>query len=200
MSPPRGEATPPDWPETRDRPPIPEGDHDADEFRMTAAAPTVTRPVGRRPVTRLVIRIWDRSPRTSSERKAFSVSVTDAPGTSWFDRGVACHESIPGAAWGQWHPGPLLPATMVGRTDAPNPGRMYQVRAGTGPSMSSSRPSSASTSDSGYAVAMPRSLRSGFLALGVLLAIAGCSSGADLRLVRSDHAVHRRRTLPGRLP
>ena len=63
-----------------------------------------------------------------------------------------------------------LAPTMVGRMRAPNPGRTYQVRTGTG--------LAASSTDSGYAVDMPRSLRSGFVALAILAAVAGCNSGA----------------------
>ena len=106
---------------------------------MTAAAPTVTRPVGRRPVTRLVIRTRDRSSRTSSGRTAVSSSVTDAPGISRFDRGVAWQKVRPVDAGGQWHPWPPTGPSKVGRVRAPYPGRLYQVRGCTGPP-SASRP------------------------------------------------------------
>ena len=100
---------------------------------ISAAAPTVTRPVGRRPVTRLVSRTRDRPSRTSSGRMSVSVSVTDAPGTSRMDRGVAWQQGTPEA-----RPVTMAPSsrsrTVEGRAHPrTTPGRTYQVPMRTDP-------------------------------------------------------------------
>ena len=86
---------------------------------MTAAAPTVTRPVGRCPVTRLVIRIrdlWSEPPPSSvrfqfRDRRPRYFPVRSRGGVG---RRYACTPFR-----GQWHPCPYLGASKVGRMRAP---------------------------------------------------------------------------------
>ena len=101
---------------------------------MSAAAPTVTRPVGRRPVTRLVSRTRDRPSRTSSESKG-RVQFRDRrprylPVRS---RGGVAESVRPSDVEGNGTLVPVRAPSKVGRIRRTAPGRSYQVRGRTTP-------------------------------------------------------------------
>ena len=86
---------------------------------MTAAAPTVTRPVGRCPVTRLVIRIrdlWSEPPPSSVRFQFRDRRPRYFPVRS---RGGVGRRYARTLSRGQWNPCPYLGASKVGRVRAP---------------------------------------------------------------------------------
>src|SRR6476469_11099776 len=107
--------------------------------------------------------------RTFLGRVSVSSSVTDAPGTSRFDRGVAWAEGTSAASAGAMEP-MSLSWVVEGRARArTGPGRTYQV-----PGRTALR---AARGECGYPLAMPSLGRIGLFVLAVALAAAACSGG-----------------------
>ena len=107
--------------------------------------------------------------RTFLGRASVSSSVTDAPGTSRFDRGVAWAEGTPAPFARAMEP-LSLSWVVEGRVRArTGPGRTYRVPGRTDPG--------AARGECGYPLAMPSLGRIGLFVLAVALAAAACSSG-----------------------
>ena len=139
---------------------------------MSAAAPTVTRPVGRRPVTRLVSRNRDPLVPNLLGSSVRFLLRDRRPRYLPVHRGVAWEEryALP-LTLGN---GTLVPSRVVGWSGAStHRTRTHVPGAGKHRGDSPRHP--------GYAVAMPRVLRIGCIALAAAILVAGCgaSSGAS---------------------